>query len=51
VACLFDKDHASAWTDSVPLPYSNENPPVVVRTIITLTFIRFVTNAPILLMN
>jgi hypothetical protein len=36
---LFDKDPPTAWLDTLPLPYSNDNPPPSVRiTILMLTF-------------
>jgi hypothetical protein len=39
VACLFDKDPPTTWPDTLPLPYSNENPhPSVWITILLLTF-------------
>jgi hypothetical protein len=39
VARLFDKDQPTAWPDTLPLPYSNENPPPSVRiTVLLLTF-------------
>jgi hypothetical protein len=36
VARLFDKDPLTTWTDTLPLPYSNENPPSSVRIIVLL---------------
>jgi hypothetical protein len=34
VACLFNKDSPTAWPDTLPLPYSNDNPPPSVRIIV-----------------
>jgi hypothetical protein len=36
MAHLFDKDQPTAWPDTLPLPYSNENPPPSVRIIVLL---------------
>jgi hypothetical protein len=46
VACLFDKDPPTVWPDTLPLPYSNENPPHSVRIIVLLlTFFLQFTNS------
>jgi nitrogen fixation-related uncharacterized protein len=36
VACLFDKDPPIALPGTLPLPYSDENPPSLVRMIVLL---------------
>jgi hypothetical protein len=39
VARLFDKDPPTARSDTLPLPYSNKNPPPSVRiTVLLITF-------------
>jgi hypothetical protein len=39
MACLLDKDPLITWPDTLPLPYSNDNPPPSVRiTVLLRTF-------------
>jgi hypothetical protein len=39
VACLFDKDQPTVRPDTLPLPYSNDNPPPsVMVSVLLLTF-------------
>jgi hypothetical protein len=52
VVRLFDKDQVSARTATVSWPYSSENPPFEVRTIVvSLSFTRSVTDTLLLLMT
>jgi hypothetical protein len=44
VARLFDKDLPTAWPADLPLPYSSENPPHLVRALSSVIIIQSVTN-------
>jgi hypothetical protein len=52
VARLFDKDPPTARPDTLPLPYSNENPPPWIRiTVLLLTFSMQFTHSFVLLLR
>jgi hypothetical protein len=44
MARLFDMDPLTAWPADLPLPYSSENPPTLVRVIVILIILQPVTN-------
>jgi hypothetical protein len=49
VACLFDKDPLTPWPASVPMPFSNKNPPPVVRASSFTNVTIFITDESVLL--